>query len=195
MGELPDHKKWTVAAAIVRKWGERIWVMGSDMCVSWKCIVMWHSVNWKTTVVVLHNSMQFLWNGPNLVPNSTYMNSFLALPRLNNLSSNFNSLIFFENYYWPFNLDWLFEIWTDLWFFQNLIWGLGYYRCTDQSGKFVSGPRGSKAHWENLMIKYFEDYKDIYNLRLVWYLTSNYSIQFLLAIFLCRDWVHLVIDQ
>ena len=34
MGELPDLKKWTVAAAIVQKWGERICVMGSSACVS-----------------------------------------------------------------------------------------------------------------------------------------------------------------
>ena len=34
MGELPDLKKRTVAAAIVRKWGERICVMGGDACVS-----------------------------------------------------------------------------------------------------------------------------------------------------------------
>ena len=34
MGELPDLKKPTVPAAIVRKWGERICVMGSDACVS-----------------------------------------------------------------------------------------------------------------------------------------------------------------
>ena len=34
MGELPDLKKWTVAAAIVQKWGERICVMGSGACVS-----------------------------------------------------------------------------------------------------------------------------------------------------------------
>ena len=34
MGELPDLKKRTVAEAIVRKWGERIWVMGSDASVS-----------------------------------------------------------------------------------------------------------------------------------------------------------------
>ena len=33
MGELPDQKKRTVEAAIVRKWGERICVMGSDACV------------------------------------------------------------------------------------------------------------------------------------------------------------------
>ena len=33
MGELPDMKKWTVAAAIVHKWGERICVIGSDACV------------------------------------------------------------------------------------------------------------------------------------------------------------------
>ena len=32
MGELPDPKKRTVA--IVRKWGERICVMGSDASVS-----------------------------------------------------------------------------------------------------------------------------------------------------------------
>ena len=34
MGELPDLKKRTVAEAIVQKWGERIWVMGSDARVS-----------------------------------------------------------------------------------------------------------------------------------------------------------------
>ena len=28
MGELPDLKKRTVVAMIVRKWGERIWLMG-----------------------------------------------------------------------------------------------------------------------------------------------------------------------
>ena len=33
MGELLDLKKRTVAAAIVRKWGDRICVMGSDACV------------------------------------------------------------------------------------------------------------------------------------------------------------------
>ena len=32
MGELPDQKKRTVEAAIVRKGGERICVMGSDPC-------------------------------------------------------------------------------------------------------------------------------------------------------------------
>ena len=36
MGELPDLKKRTVVAAIVRKWGERICVMGSDTRVSKK---------------------------------------------------------------------------------------------------------------------------------------------------------------
>ena len=30
MGELPDLKKRTVAAAVVQKLGERIWVMGSE---------------------------------------------------------------------------------------------------------------------------------------------------------------------
>ena len=34
MGELLDLKKRTVAEAIMRKWGERIWVMGSDASVS-----------------------------------------------------------------------------------------------------------------------------------------------------------------
>ena len=33
MVEFPDLKKWTVAAAIVQKWGERIWVMGRVACV------------------------------------------------------------------------------------------------------------------------------------------------------------------
>ena len=46
MGELPDLKKRTVAESIVRKWGERIWVMGGDVSVSWKCIVRWHSESW-----------------------------------------------------------------------------------------------------------------------------------------------------
>ena len=40
--ELPDLKKRTVMAAIVWKWGERIWVMGIDACISWKRIVMSH---------------------------------------------------------------------------------------------------------------------------------------------------------
>ena len=40
MGDFPDLKKRTAAAAIVRKWGERIWVMGRDACVSLKCIVL-----------------------------------------------------------------------------------------------------------------------------------------------------------
>ena len=34
MGELPDLKKQTVVAEIMQNWGERIWVMGSDTCVS-----------------------------------------------------------------------------------------------------------------------------------------------------------------
>ena len=34
MGELPDLNIWTVAEAIVRKWAERICVMGSDACAS-----------------------------------------------------------------------------------------------------------------------------------------------------------------
>ena len=34
MGEFLDLKKQTVAEAIVRKWGERICVMGSDACIS-----------------------------------------------------------------------------------------------------------------------------------------------------------------
>ena len=34
MGEFPDLKKRTVAEAIVRKWDERICVMGSDASVS-----------------------------------------------------------------------------------------------------------------------------------------------------------------
>ena len=34
MGDLPDLKKRTVAAAIVRKWVENIWVMKRDACVS-----------------------------------------------------------------------------------------------------------------------------------------------------------------
>ena len=45
MGELPDLKKRTVAATIMRKWGDRIWVMGRDTCVSLKCMFLWHSVN------------------------------------------------------------------------------------------------------------------------------------------------------
>ena len=46
MGEFPDLKKRTVAAAIVWKWSERIWVMGRDTRVSWKCIVLSHLANW-----------------------------------------------------------------------------------------------------------------------------------------------------
>ena len=46
MGELTNLKKRTVAAAIVRKWGEKICVMESDACVSQKRIVLWHLENW-----------------------------------------------------------------------------------------------------------------------------------------------------
>ena len=46
MGKLPDLKKRMVAAAIVRKWGEMIYVIGSDACISQKFIVLWHSENW-----------------------------------------------------------------------------------------------------------------------------------------------------
>ena len=34
MGEFPDLKKRTVAESIVRRWGERIYVMKSDASVS-----------------------------------------------------------------------------------------------------------------------------------------------------------------
>ena len=34
MGELPDLKKRTVVVVIMRKWSERICVLGSDACVS-----------------------------------------------------------------------------------------------------------------------------------------------------------------
>ena len=34
MGGMHKLKKRTVAAAIVREWGESIWVMGRDPCVS-----------------------------------------------------------------------------------------------------------------------------------------------------------------
>ena len=37
----------------------------------------------------------------------------LALSCLNSLTSNFNSLLFFERSQWPFYLDWFLEIWTD----------------------------------------------------------------------------------
>ena len=40
MGELPDLKKRMVVAAIVRKWGERICVMGRDACLFLKCNFM-----------------------------------------------------------------------------------------------------------------------------------------------------------
>ena len=34
MGEFTDLKKRTVAAAILRKWGERIWIMVSEANIS-----------------------------------------------------------------------------------------------------------------------------------------------------------------
>ena len=46
MRELSDQKKRTVAAEIVRKLGERIWVIVSNVCVSLKYIFLWHSENW-----------------------------------------------------------------------------------------------------------------------------------------------------
>ena len=78
-------------------------------------------------------------------------------PSSNHLNYNLNSLIFFKNSHWSFDLDWLFEISTDYEFIQNTIWGLRHYLYTDWSGKFMSVPRGSKAHWVDLLKKYFED--------------------------------------
>ena len=40
MGELPYLKNRTAAAAIVRKWGKRIWVMGRYAYISLKYIVL-----------------------------------------------------------------------------------------------------------------------------------------------------------
>ena len=40
MGDLPELKKQMVAATIVQKWGENIWVTGSDACVPRKFIVL-----------------------------------------------------------------------------------------------------------------------------------------------------------
>ena len=74
----------------------------------------------------------------------------MALPSLNRLTSNLNSLIFFKNPHWKFDLDWQFKIWTGPGFVQNLIRGLRYYRYIDCSGKFFLGPRVSKSHLVNL---------------------------------------------
>ena len=132
----------------------------------------------------------FFWN-----PGGDTSLSSIALPRLNHLTSNFNSVIFFENSHWPFNLDWLFEIRTDPGFVQNPIWGLRYYLYTDWSEKFVSSPRGSNAHWVNLSNFFSEDDKGINNFILICYLNSDYSSHFLLAILLSWFWIHSVIDQ
>ena len=43
MGQFPDQNKWTVVAAIVRKWGEMIWMLGGGVCISWKLRVLWRS--------------------------------------------------------------------------------------------------------------------------------------------------------
>ena len=40
IGEFPDLKKQTVAAAIMRRLGEIIWLMGSEANVSWKFRVL-----------------------------------------------------------------------------------------------------------------------------------------------------------
>ena len=39
--------------------------------------------------------------------------SLIASPCMNDLTSNFNRLIFFDSSHWLFHLDWLFEIRTD----------------------------------------------------------------------------------
>ena len=44
--------------------------------------------------------------------------SLIALPRMNYLTSNFNSLIFSKNSHWPFYLDRLFETRIDPGFVQ-----------------------------------------------------------------------------
>ena len=45
-GWVSDQKKQRVAAEIMGKWGERIWVMGSYVCVSWKYRFLLHLMNW-----------------------------------------------------------------------------------------------------------------------------------------------------
>ena len=75
-----------------------------------------------------------------------------ALPGLKHFTSNFSSLLWFEIYHCPLNLDWSFEIWNDYGFVQNIPWGLRYFWYTNRCGRFVSVPRGSKVHWLNLLI-------------------------------------------
>ena len=45
---------------------------------------------------------------------------------LDHLTSNLNSLIFFDNYLWRLYLGYSFEIWTDHGFVQNPIWRLRF---------------------------------------------------------------------
>ena len=56
--------------------------------------------------------------------------SSIALPCTNFITSKLYSLLVFENSHWPFYFDWLFKIWTDSGFIQNLIRGLRYYQYT-----------------------------------------------------------------
>ena len=52
--------------------------------------------------------------------------SLIGLTSSNDLTSNFN-FFSFEDYHWPFDLNWLFEIQADPELFQNPIWGLRYH--------------------------------------------------------------------
>ena len=63
--------------------------------------------------------------------------SLITNPHTNSITSNFNSLIFFENSCQLYNLDQLFEKWTDPGFFQSPIWELRSFLQTDWSGYFV----------------------------------------------------------
>ena len=55
---------------------------------------------------------------------SSNLLSSIDLSSLNCLTYNFNSLILFNSYRCTFDLDWLFEIWTDPGLVQNPIWRL-----------------------------------------------------------------------
>ena len=82
-------------------------------------------------IIVFQTERSFLWHQYVGIKIQSNHLSSIALPRLNCLTYNSSILLFFDSYHWPFDLDWLFEIRNDSGFFQNLLWGLRYFRCTD----------------------------------------------------------------
>ena len=72
-----------------------------------------------STKIAFWTDRSFVWH--RVVGLKSWSNnlSLIALPRLNRLTSNFRSLLFFVSSHWAFNTEWSFIIKNDYEFFQN----------------------------------------------------------------------------